>query len=208
MTLDEISSPDSHVSMVGSYNFTQKDCLFLDTNVWLSVFFRQKPLSKDEKFYSEIFSRILKANCRVYLDTIIVSEFINVSTKKKHRLVSERIKKLKKEGKCKSSSTMKRIKKLIKFKNFRKHKCFKIVASEIAMDVKRMLRHCTLINHNFSEEQIHTMVSSYSKGDIDFNDMCIANLCINNGWTLITDDADFRGKNIHILTANEKLLIS
>ena len=103
---------------------------------------------------------------------------------------------------------MKRIKKLIEFKNFRQHKCVKAVAVEIAMDVKRMLKHCTLINHNFSEEQIHTMVSGYSEGNIDFNDMCIANLCIDNGWTLITDDADFKGKNIHILTANEKLLIS
>ena len=96
MNPDEIPSADRHVSRVDGYHFTQKDCLFLDTNVWLSVFFRQKPLSKDEMFYSEIFSRILKANCKVYLDTIIISEFINVSTKKKHRLVLERIKKLKK----------------------------------------------------------------------------------------------------------------
>ena len=208
MTLDEMSSTDRHVSRVDSYSFTKKDCLFLDTNVWLSVFFRQKPLSKDEKFYSEIFDRILKANCRLYLDTVIISEFINVSTKKKHRLVYERIKKIKKDGKFKDSSTMKRIVKLTEFKNFRRHKCFKTVASEIAMDVKRMLRHCTLINHNFSEEQIHTMVSGYSEGDIDFNDMCIASLCINNGWTLITDDVDFKGKSIRILTANNNLLIS
>ena len=93
MTPDEMPSTDRHVSRVDSYRFTKKDCLFLDTNAWLSVFFRQKPLSKDEMFYSEIFSRILKANCMVYLDKIIISEFINASTKKKHRLVSERIKK-------------------------------------------------------------------------------------------------------------------
>ena len=39
-----------------------------------------------------------------------------------------------------------------------------------------------------------------------FNDQVITEICKNNGFTLITNDGDFKTQEISILTANAKLL--
>ena len=40
----------------------------------------------------------------------------------------------------------------------------------------------------------------------DFNDQVITEICKSNGFTLITNDSDFKTQEIPILTANTSLL--
>ena len=50
------------------------------------------------------------------------------------------------------------------------------------------------------------LLNDYATGDYDFNDQVITEICKNNGFTLITNDSDFKTQDIPILTANSKLL--
>ena len=109
MTVAVKSRREYKATKVGDYCFTSKDHLFLDTNVWLSVFGWQKSLSENKKFYSDIVDRIIKADSKIFINAVVVSEFINVCARKKFYLIAERIKKLQKEKKFKDSKTMKRV---------------------------------------------------------------------------------------------------
>jgi len=44
-------------------------------------------------------------------------------------------------------------------------------------------------------------------GNSDFNDLVLVELCRSKGFMLVTDDGDFKGKGITVLTANRRLLI-
>ena len=50
------------------------------------------------------------------------------------------------------------------------------------------------------------LLTDYAAGNSDFNDQVITELCKNNGFTLITNDSDFKTQDIPILTANSNLL--
>lgn len=43
-------------------------------------------------------------------------------------------------------------------------------------------------------------------GISDFNDQVLTTLCKRSGLKLVTDDGDFKGRGIPIITANQKLL--
>ena len=53
---------------------------------------------------------------------------------------------------------------------------------------------------------MNALLNDYATGDYDFNDQVITEICKNNGFTLITNDGDFKTQEIPILTANAKLL--
>jgi len=53
---------------------------------------------------------------------------------------------------------------------------------------------------------INGLVEEYSAGDSDFNDQVISALCKRNGFKLVTDDGDFCGQDIPVVTANRHLL--
>ena len=133
---------------------------------------------------SQVFQRILKAGSKIYTDVLVVSEFINRYARLQHGLVAP----------C------------TKFKDFRNSQGFKPVAQDIAADVKKILAHCCLIGSGFETLETDDLLNEYSVGDSDFNDQVITELCKTNGFTLITNDGDFKCQDILILTANRSLL--
>ncbi len=173
------------ISDVEKYNFTAGDELFLDTNVWLFINGMQNFSDSRVPIYSSAFHRILEAQSRIYIDILIVSEFINAYAKQKWRLA----------GKSK-----------VKFKTFRDSPAFKSIAQEIVEDVKRVLSHCSYIESRFEASDVGVLIDEYARGGADFNDLCIKELCRREGLKLITDDGDFSGQEISVLTANRNLL--
>ncbi len=171
---------------LNQYNFTSKDKLFLDTNIWFYVYGPQQPQApRHVKIYSQAFKRILSAKSRIHIDVLIVSEFINRYARLQWRLVAPNIK---------------------QFKNFRNRPHFKPVAQDIAADVKRILKHCSRINSGFETLKTDVLLDEYAAGDSDFNDQVITEVCKREGLTLITNDGDFKGQGISVLTANRRLL--
>ena len=177
MTLNAVS--------VEKYDFQSQDELFLDANVWLYVYGPQNPKSYWVKVYSKAFERILIAKSCIYIDILVVSEFINTYARLKWNLNAPHIK---------------------AFKTFRKSDDFKTIAREIADNTKRVLGHCSKIESDFKTLRIDNLMNDYAAGYSDFNDQVITELCKRKGLKLITNDSDFKGQDITILTANKKLL--
>ena len=170
---------------VRHHNFTSKDKLFLDANIWLYLFSPREPGDRWKQIYSEVFERILKANSRIYVDVLVVSEFINAYARTKWRAVAPHIR---------------------SFKDFRSSIGFKPVAEDITAGVRQIISHCSRIESGFVTLQMDGLLTDYAAGNSDFNDQVITELCKNNGFTLITNDSDFKTQEIPILTANSNLL--
>jgi len=62
---------------IRSYVFSEKDHLFLDANVWLSVYGPQVSRRKGWDIYSAAWRDIRMAGSKVYIDFLVLSEFIN-----------------------------------------------------------------------------------------------------------------------------------
>lgn len=174
---------------VTDYDFTSSDALLLDANVWLFVYGPQKPGDSKVDVYSQALAKILAAQSRIYIDVLIVSEFINTYARLRWFLWKDQF----------ASSD--------NFKKFRKSKNFKPVAEEIAANVRRVLKHCTRVDSGFESLAIDTLIDEYAAGDFDFNDQILANLCKKDGLKMVTDDGDFKSRGIPVITANKRLLI-
>ncbi len=168
-----------------SYDFKPEDELLLDTNIWLFIYGPQKPGNLRVATYSQAFAKILAAQSRIYIDVLIVSEFINTIARLRWKLIAPHIK---------------------QFKDFRRSNDFKPVAQDIAADVKRVLNHCSRIESGFEALDINGVIAEYAVGNSDFNDQIIATLCKRKELKLVTDDGDFGGHGIPVVTANKRLL--
>ena len=91
---------------VTKYRFQPEDKLFFDANIWLFIYGPQEQKNTKVDIYSSAFHRILKAKSRIYIDILIVSEFINTYSRLKWNI-------LKRLGDISETS-------MEKFKNFRK----------------------------------------------------------------------------------------
>lgn len=167
------------------YNFTSQDKLFLDANIWLYLYGPPKPRSYWRPIYASVFNYMVRAKSRIYIDVLVVSEFINAYARMKQKVVAPYIN---------------------TFKNFRSSPYFKPVAEDIADDVELVLSHCLKTESGFTALPMDDLLADYISGDFDFNDQVITEICKNNGFTLITNDSDFKTQEIPILTANSNLL--
>ena len=169
---------------VRDYDFRPEDELFLDANIWLFLYGSQNPGNARMDVYSSAFRRILEAKSRIYVDVLIVSEFINAYARLQWQIRAPDS----------------------RFKAFRNSLEFREVAQEIADNVKRVLNHCSRIESYFDTLDADELMDEYAQGGADFNDQVIRHLCRSKNLTLITDDRDFKGQGISILTANRRLL--
>ena len=173
---------------VSNYNFKPEDKLLLDANIWLFLYGPNKPKDRGQKAYSQAFRNMINANSQIYIDVLIVSEFIN------------RYARIKWELKKDESQVSKN------FKKFRQSKDFEPVAKEVANATGQVLKHCKRIKNGFETLEIDTLIDEYGEGKSDFNDQVIAVICKRERLKLVTDDSDFGVRGIPVLTANKKLL--
>ena len=92
------------------------------------------------------------------------------------------------------------------FKKFRNSPDFELIAQEVADNIKLMLNHCSQIESRFETLDVDGLMNEYAEGGADFNDQVIRELCNSRGLKLVTDDGDFDGQGISIITANRRLL--
>ena len=93
-----------------------------------------------------------------------------------------------------------------KFKNFRNSPAFRSIAQDTAQRIKEVLSHCSCIASGFETLDTDALIDKYTHGGTDFNDLVIEELCKNRDLKLITDDGDFKNREISVLTANKRLL--
>ena len=175
----------SDIKNIQNHQFTAEEKIFIDTNVWLSVFGPVPFKRKRASIYSSAWRDILVANCNVYADVVVISEFIY------RYLKIER----------KQSPDPKN-----DLKSFRETDAYTAIANDIIYNTKRILRSCERINSCFKDIDIDLLLQEFGEGKIDFNDIVIEEICKRNELTLITDDRDFKDIELNILTANNRLL--
>ena len=169
------------------YRFTSDDALFLDANVWLLIHGPQKPgRNARTDHYSTAFRRMLEAGSRIHIDVVVLSEIINRWARFHYH-----------ESDCASQMS---------FKEFRNGDAFKLVATDIAADTRRILMQCSRMESDFTALDMEALTAEYGNGGIDFNDQVVREACKRNGLKLVTDDGDFGGQGLPILTANRRLL--
>jgi predicted nucleic acid-binding protein len=92
------------------------------------------------------------------------------------------------------------------FKDFRHTKEFREVARDISQTVMRILDDCEVCPSLSEHLSIPGILDNFEEGQVDFNDLIIADICRERDLLLITDDADFGSLDLHVVTANETLL--
>lgn len=165
-----------------NYAFKPGDRLLLDTNIWLFVHGPNKPNDRRVEVYSQALKDMITAKSQIYIDVLIVSEFINRYARMKAGFKNKN------------------------FKKFRQSKGFEPIAKEVAGRVREVLKHCNRIESGFETLKINTLIDEYARGKSDFNDQIISSICRKQKLKLVTDDGDFKGRGFPVLTANKKLL--
>ena len=92
------------------------------------------------------------------------------------------------------------------FKTFRRSAEYKPVAKSISDACRRIVKSCTRIESGFASVDVDVLLDRYKEGKSDFNDQILTHLCKHQGFTLVTDDGDFRVSGLKVLTANWRLL--
>lgn len=171
---------------ISDYRFCRQDRLLLDANIWLFVYGPNGPRHK-VKIYSQAFRRMMEKGSHIYIDVLIISEFINRYAKMKFDLAQKKGESFK------------------KFKDLRQSEAFKPIAKNVADATSLVLKRCHRIKSGFETLDIDTLVCEYAKGQSDFNDQVIAEICRRERLKLVTDDSDFRDIGVPVLTANKAM---
>lgn len=178
----------NNLSNLKNYKFKKEDQLLIDANVWMAIY---GPIAYQDwrtKIYSQVLRDIRTYGSRIYIDILVLSEFINAFSRYTYNCLPDD------ESKPRS------------FKEYRDSEDFKQVAEEIAISVKKILRITKRCETTFLSVDLEKALKQFEKKAFDYNDYMLCDLCKSKGLTLITHDADFSYEDINILTANEKLI--
>jgi hypothetical protein len=132
-------------------------------------------------------------DCKIFVDALVLSEFINRFA----HLEYDR--KMPRENRLPNKNN---------YKIFRKSKDGQNTAREIVINTNKILKDSQLcdLNYNFIKKKLPTQLKEYEKFESDFNDLIYVELCKERKFTFVTHDGDFKNHNIDILTANNELL--
>ncbi len=176
------------VRRLSPYRFHETDRLLFDANVWLFLYSPQYgPNDNRVRVYSAAVKNALTAHSHIFVDALILSEFINAWAR---FMYNKLLASLKPKD----------------FKTYRNSPAFRPVAKGIADACRRMLGYAARVDSEFSSLNIDAVLGGYETGRADFNDYVLAELCNKNDLTLVTDDADLKGLTLNILTDNRRLL--
>ena len=173
---------------IDRYAFQSTDGLFFDANIWLFIYGpRYGPQDRRTAVYSAALRRILAASSSIFMDVLVLSEFVNACARFAY-------------------NTLPRASKPPDFKSFRNTAAFRGVARNIANACGKILSHCVRTESGFTRLDTAALLTEYEKGQSDLNDQVLGELCVAGGLKLVTHDSDFGGQNLTILTANKRLL--
>lgn len=172
------------VHSIKSYDFPIEKRYFFDTNIWLYIY---GPIGwPDER--SAIYSRALKeirnSNGTIYINCMIISEFINAFSRIEFKQQSD----------------------FSRYKEFRNSLSYRAIAQDIAYNVRKILKNTLTCDPELQAIDLPEVMDLFEQGKYDFNDLLFAQICRAKGLVFVTHDKDFSELGVEILTANEKLL--
>lgn len=166
--------------------FREDDGLLIDTNVWLRLNGPQVREDQKTRKYSDALRKIRHAQGDVFVDILVLSEFVNKYLRIKYKAwkpIPE-----------------------ASFKDFRSSTDYPAVAKDIANAVRGILKTCRPVNSGLESIDMEALLTDFEQKERDFNDQVLAELCASKNLALITHDGDFKGYGITVLTANPQML--
>lgn len=173
-------------SDIRRHSFAGTDRFFLDANIWLSVYGPTTSPNWRSRVYSAALRDMRTSRCTICVDVLVLSEFINSFARWEF-------------------AQLPRASKPARFKDFRKSDDFADVSKEIAVNARKIIEQAERYESGFGVVDVAAILAEFESGPHDFNDQIIRELCKSGGLTLVTHDADFKGADIPILTANRRL---
>lgn len=178
----------NQIFTLDGYRFSENEALLFDANIWLYIYGPRRNISEGLKnTYTLALRRSRGAKSQIFLDLLVLSEFINAYS----RLFYNNLPQATKPA---------------DFKTFRNSDNFRPVAERIGEYSRRILAKTQRTNIAFESMEMESVIDSYVAANVDFNDLILAELCKANDLKLVTHDADFKGDDLTILTVNPKLL--
>lgn len=171
------------------YGFSDRDRILIDANVWLYLFGPKPPNSAAARSYSAVFKALQGTKALVFLDVLVLSEFVNRFARDEHQVAVR-------SGVPVSSN----------FKIFRDSSDFVPIAQAIARSVALIGKFAQPIDHPLTAFNLPALISEFEKGSRDLNDQLLAETCKKNGLALLSNDADLSHTGILVLTTNPGLL--
>jgi predicted nucleic acid-binding protein len=179
----------SRATDISKYSFSEQDNLFFDTNIWMLLYGPQgNPNDPFTQTYSQALARAMQAKCQIWVDVLIISEFINRFARIEYDIQYP--------NKAQRPS----------FKQFRNNPVFHPIAQAIVGAVRNIFKFTMQIESGFTTLDINTLLTEFELIPSDFNDQILIRLCSANNLHLVTHDSDFKGKGVNILTANPRIL--
>jgi predicted nucleic acid-binding protein len=160
--------------------------VFFDANVVIYIFWPLYPGPHYTQQYSSILGLLIKQGNALKINKIILSEVINRIARLEYQNYL-----------CLNSIS-------IPFKEFRDSEEGQSVLQDIYNIIRiNILDKFTLSEKSFSIDDIKSLL----RVDVlDFNDKLIVAECKENGYLLLTNDADYKDVDIDVLTVNKKIL--
>lgn len=167
------------------HSFTAGDQILPDANIWVYLFGpASATVGPAVGLYSAVLNNVLKAQSRLFLDVLVIGEFIN----RYARLEANRLQ----PG--------------VNFKVFRNSAAFVPVARDIAQQASVIISLCHSLDHHFAQWKVATLLTDYATGGFDFNDQLLVETCRKYGLALLTNDTDFTEGGITVFTTHHRLL--
>lgn len=172
------------VHSIDNYSFPADKGYFFDTNIWLYIY---GPIGwPDEKsdVYSKVLKEIRNSKGTIYINCMIISEFINTFSRIEFKQQSE----------------------FTRFKDFRGSLKYRAIAQDIAYNIKKIFKSTLACDPELQVINFPAVLDMFEQGKYDFNDLIFAQICRAKNLVFVTHDKDFRELGVEILTANKKLL--
>lgn len=157
--------------------------IFIDANVLLYLYFATPSMKDWPVKYSSIFSALVANGNQLVLDYNVLSEVVNRELKVNHQhyVVTN--------GNC-------------PYKMWRDSKDGKNAELRTYSLIKSLFSIFLVEGKVYEIADIHPMLTPSS---LDFTDKAIVNLCQAKGYVLLTNDKDFSGVDLDILSANRSI---
>lgn len=171
------------------YGFSKEDRVLVDANIWLYLFGPKPPDSAPARSYSAVLKVLQTAGAQLFLDVLVLSEFVNRYVRDQHRVLAV-------PGATISGD----------FKTFRDSADFIPVAEAVHRSVMLIGKFARPVDHMFTKVDLPALLGEFAKGSKDFNDDLIAEACKLHGFALLSNDADVVQAGITLFTTNPRLL--
>jgi hypothetical protein len=171
---------------IKSYSPKSSDIFFFDNNIWMFLFCPLGNYNQNkQKHFSSFFQSIQSLKCGIFINSLVVSEFVNRNLRIDFELWKKDVKNYGADYK----------------KDFVGSERYKDTVIEIQITINKILKICEKSSDNFNAIDIKDILLHLEY--IDFNDSYYLALAKLSKWKIVTDDGDFikySGHQVDILT--------